>query len=128
MTLYIFLINDTTYALTLFSQTKPPKVKDAPMGPPVWLDVNMEAGTVLTHVSQPTIHTIALSAIAWGQTGLSEAERVIFNHYIICNDTHEDLRFGQVSELGNKTSYSVLDVLFYFYQHSGHLHSFRECS
>ena len=72
-------------------------MKHALTGPPVWLDVSLEAGTVLTHVSQTTIHTIALSARAWGQTGMPEAERVIFNHYIICNDTHEALRLGQVS-------------------------------
>ena len=94
----LMMINNATNApFTLFPQTKPPKVKDAPTGPPVWLDVSLEAGTVLTHVSQTTIHTIALSTTAWGQTGLSEAERVIFNHYIICNDTHEALRLGQVS-------------------------------
>ena len=51
------------------------------------------------HVSQSTVHTIALSTTAWGQTGQRGAERVIFNHYIICNDTHEALRLGQVSEM-----------------------------
>ncbi len=109
----MFLINDATYAFTFFPQIKPPKVKNAPAGPPVWLDVSLEAGTVLTHVSQTTIHTIALSAMAWGQTELSEAERVIFNHYIICNDTHEALRLGQVSELGSSTTYNA--HMFYFF-------------
>ena len=65
----------------------------------MWLDVGLEAGSILMHVSQSTVHTIALSATAWGQTGQRDAERVIFNHYIICNDTHEALRLGQVSEL-----------------------------
>lgn len=65
----------------------------------MWLDVGLEAGSILMHVSQSTVHTIALSATAWGQTGQRDAERVIFNHYIICNDTHEALRLGQVREL-----------------------------
>lgn len=95
-----------------FPQIKPSKIKDAPMGPPVWLDVSLEAGTVLTHVSQTTIHTIALSARAWGQTGLMEAERVIFNHYIICNDTHEALRFGQVSAFRNKSLLLLLPSIY----------------
>ncbi len=105
-------------AFTLFPQTKPPKVKDAPTGPPVWLDVSLEAGTVLTHVSQTTIHTIALSALAWGQTGLCEAERVIFNHHIICNDTHEALRLGQV-RLGSS------GLLFLDRSSQGHLYTVK---
>lgn len=74
----------------------PPKAEDRPTVPPVWIDASLEAGTILAHVSQSTIHTIALSATAWCQTGQSEAQRVIFNHYVICNDTNEALRFGQV--------------------------------
>ena len=62
----------------------------------MWLDVGLEAGSILAHVSQSTIHTIALSATAWGQDGFRDAERIILNHYIICNDTNETLRFGQV--------------------------------
>ena len=62
----------------------------------MWLDVGLEAGSILAHVSQSTIHTIALSATAWGQDGFRDAERIILNHYIICNDTNEALRFGQV--------------------------------
>lgn len=67
-----------------------------PFSPPVWLDLSLEAGSILTHASQSTIHTISLSATGWGQTGLRDSQRVIFNHYIICNDTHETLRLGQV--------------------------------
>ena len=74
----------------------PPKAEDRPAAPPVWIDASLEAGTILAHVSQSTIHTIALSATVWCQTGQSEAQRVIFNHYVICNDTNEALRFGQV--------------------------------
>ena len=81
-------------------QKKSPKDKHAPTSPPVWLDVGLEAGSVLAHVSQSTIHTMALSAMAWGQTGLRDAERIIFNHYVICNDTHEALRLGQVCLFG----------------------------
>lgn len=30
------------------------------------------------------------------QNGNPEAEELIYSHYVICNDTHETLRFGQV--------------------------------
>lgn len=30
------------------------------------------------------------------QNGKSEAEELVLSHYVICNDTHETLRFGQV--------------------------------
>lgn len=95
--LLILLCLCNFHATILISQ-KPPKDKDNPTSSPVWLDVGLEAGSVLTHVSQSTIHTMALSVTAWGQTGLRDAERIIFNHYIICNDTHEALRLGQVND------------------------------
>lgn len=30
------------------------------------------------------------------QNGVLDAEEVVFSHYVICNDTQEVLRFGQV--------------------------------
>ncbi|XP_068695500.1 intermembrane lipid transfer protein VPS13B-like isoform X2 [Montipora foliosa] len=72
------------------------RLQKDPASPPVWLEVGLEVGSVLTHVSQSTIHTIVLSTTAWGQAGSRDVDRIIFNHYIICNDTHEALRFGQV--------------------------------
>ncbi|XP_024917375.1 vacuolar protein sorting-associated protein 13B isoform X2 [Cynoglossus semilaevis] len=60
------------------------------------LDVNMFVDPVLLTFSQYTIHTVDTALQSWQQNGNPEAEELIYSHYVICNDTHETLRFGQV--------------------------------
>ncbi|XP_058602808.1 intermembrane lipid transfer protein VPS13B isoform X2 [Onychostoma macrolepis] len=45
---------------------------------------------------QYAVHTLDRALQAWRQNGVMDAEEVLFSHYVICNDTQEVLRFGQV--------------------------------
>ncbi|XP_035381767.1 vacuolar protein sorting-associated protein 13B isoform X2 [Electrophorus electricus] len=56
--------------------------------------VFMEA--VQVSVGQHAIHTLDTALQAWKQNLNPAAEEVLFSHYVICNDTQETLRFGQV--------------------------------
>ncbi|KAI7806135.1 putative vacuolar protein sorting-associated protein 13B-like [Triplophysa rosa] len=47
-------------------------------------------------VGQYAIHTLDRALQAWRQNRVPDAEELIFSHYVICNDTQEVLRFGQV--------------------------------
>lgn len=64
--------------------------------PPLWLDAAVDIQQVQMYVRQSTVHTVSMATIAWQQEAKETVENVILNHYIICNDTHEVLRFGQV--------------------------------
>lgn len=46
----------------------------------------------------PLFSLFSLSSLLlfFSQSGKSEAEELVYSHYVICNDTHETLRFGQV--------------------------------
>ncbi|XP_056290642.1 intermembrane lipid transfer protein VPS13B-like isoform X3 [Pseudoliparis swirei] len=60
------------------------------------LDVNVFVEPVFLNISQYAIHTVDTALRSWQQSGRPEAEELVFSHYVICNDTHETLRFGQV--------------------------------
>ncbi|XP_053571218.1 intermembrane lipid transfer protein VPS13B isoform X2 [Bombina bombina] len=45
---------------------------------------------------QHSIHSISLALQAWQQNQCPEAEELIYSHFVVCNDTQETLRFGQV--------------------------------
>ncbi|KAJ3597649.1 hypothetical protein NHX12_001166, partial [Muraenolepis orangiensis] len=60
------------------------------------LDGNVFVEPVLLNVSQYGIHTLDTALRSWQQNGRPEAEELLYSHYVICNDTHETLRFGQV--------------------------------
>ncbi|XP_077951726.1 intermembrane lipid transfer protein VPS13B isoform X2 [Gasterosteus aculeatus] len=60
------------------------------------LDVNVFVEPVFLNISQYAIHTVDTALHGWQQSGNPEAEELVFSHYVICNDTHETLRFGQV--------------------------------
>lgn len=51
------------------------------------------------------------------QNGKSEAEELVLSHYVICNDTHETLRFGQVD-----TDENVLLASLHSHQYSWRSH------
>lgn len=51
------------------------------------------------------------------QNGRSEAEELLLSHYVICNDTHETLRFGQVD-----TDENVLLASLHSHQYSWRSH------
>uniref|UniRef100_A0A8C5FWL6 Vacuolar protein sorting 13 homolog B n=1 Tax=Gadus morhua TaxID=8049 RepID=A0A8C5FWL6_GADMO len=72
---------------------------------------------VLLTVSQYGIHTLDTALQSWQQNGRVEAEELLYSHYVICNDTHETLRFGQVD-----TDENVLLASLHSHQYSWRSH------
>uniref|UniRef100_A0A8C7Y913 Vacuolar protein sorting 13 homolog B n=1 Tax=Oryzias sinensis TaxID=183150 RepID=A0A8C7Y913_9TELE len=60
------------------------------------LDVNVFVDPVFINIGQYAIHTLDTALLSWQQNGNADAEEPLYSHYVICNDTHETLRFGQV--------------------------------
>uniref|UniRef100_A0AAV2MBD8 VPS13-like middle region domain-containing protein n=1 Tax=Knipowitschia caucasica TaxID=637954 RepID=A0AAV2MBD8_KNICA len=60
------------------------------------LDANVFVDPVFIRVSQYAIHTLDAAWKSWQQNGDPQCEELVYSHYVICNDTHEMLRFGQV--------------------------------
>ncbi|XP_066525855.1 intermembrane lipid transfer protein VPS13B-like isoform X2 [Hoplias malabaricus] len=58
--------------------------------------LTLQVHPVQVSVGQHAIHTLDTALQAWRQNLRPEAEELIFSHYVICNDTQETLRFGQV--------------------------------
>ncbi|XP_061571778.1 intermembrane lipid transfer protein VPS13B-like isoform X1 [Cololabis saira] len=81
------------------------------------LDVNVFVDPVFLNVSQYTIHTLDTALLSWQQNGRPEAEELLYSHYIICNDTHETMRFGQVD-----TDENVLLASLHSHQYSWRSH------
>lgn len=55
--------------------------------------------------------------VVFSQNGNPEAEELLYSHYVICNDTHETLRFGQVD-----TDENVLLASLHSHQYSWRSH------
>ncbi|XP_075961498.1 intermembrane lipid transfer protein VPS13B isoform X2 [Anarhichas minor] len=81
------------------------------------LDVNVFVDPVVLNISQYAIHTVDTALHSWQQSGNPEAEELVFSHYVICNDTHEMLRFGQVD-----TDENVLLASLHSHQYSWRSH------
>lgn len=60
------------------------------------MDSNVFVDPVFLSISQYAIHTVDMALKSWQQNGDPEAEELVYSHYVICNDTNETLRFGQV--------------------------------
>ncbi|XP_063055639.1 intermembrane lipid transfer protein VPS13B-like [Engraulis encrasicolus] len=60
------------------------------------LDGSVFVEPVFVTVSQHMVHTLDTAVKGWQQNLDPEAEELLFSHYVICNDTQESLRFGQV--------------------------------
>ncbi|XP_030249582.1 vacuolar protein sorting-associated protein 13B isoform X4 [Sparus aurata] len=81
------------------------------------LDVNVFVDPAFLNISQYAIHTVDMALHSWQQNGNSEAEELVYSHYVICNDTHETLRFGQVD-----TDENVLLASLHSHQYSWRSH------
>ncbi|TNN02898.1 hypothetical protein fugu_010385, partial [Takifugu bimaculatus] len=81
------------------------------------LDVNVFLDPLLLNISQFAIHTVDTALHSWKQNGNPEAEELLYSHYVICNDTHETLRFGQVD-----TDENVLLASLHSHQYSWRSH------
>uniref|UniRef100_A0A4W3GSR1 Vacuolar protein sorting 13 homolog B n=1 Tax=Callorhinchus milii TaxID=7868 RepID=A0A4W3GSR1_CALMI len=60
------------------------------------IDGNLFVDPVFINVGQHAIHSLDTAVHAWKQNRNPEAEELVFSHFVICNDTQETLRFGQV--------------------------------
>ncbi|XP_032375136.1 vacuolar protein sorting-associated protein 13B isoform X2 [Etheostoma spectabile] len=81
------------------------------------LDVKVFVDPVFLNISQYAIHTVDTALRSWQQNGNLEAEELVYSHYVICNDTHETLRFGQVD-----TDENVLLASLHSHQYSWRSH------
>ncbi|KAM9309789.1 intermembrane lipid transfer protein VPS13B [Pholidichthys leucotaenia] len=81
------------------------------------LDVNVFVEPVFLNISQYAIHTVDTAMHSWQQNENPEAEELPYSHYVICNDTHETLRFGQVD-----TDENVLLASLHSHQYSWRSH------
>ncbi|KAM4581445.1 intermembrane lipid transfer protein VPS13B isoform 3-T3 [Odontesthes bonariensis] len=80
-------------------------------------DVNVFVDPVFLNIGQYAIHTMDTALLSWEQNGNPEAEELLYSHYVICNDTHETLRFGQVD-----TDENVLLASLHSHQYSWRSH------
>ncbi|KAG8441800.1 hypothetical protein GDO86_010832 [Hymenochirus boettgeri] len=60
------------------------------------LNVTLLVDPVFVNFGQYSVNSINTAIKAWQQNQCPEAEELIYSHFVICNDTQEILRFGQV--------------------------------
>lgn len=48
--------------------------------------------------SQSVVHTLSMTEDNWKRDQVMDVDIPLLNHYIICNETEDFLRFGQVGE------------------------------
>ncbi|XP_069076646.1 intermembrane lipid transfer protein VPS13B isoform X1 [Pleurodeles waltl] len=60
------------------------------------LDCTILLEPIFVDVGQHAVHSLNTAVQAWQQNQCPEAEELVFSHFVICNDTQETLRFGQV--------------------------------
>ncbi|XP_056141722.1 intermembrane lipid transfer protein VPS13B-like [Lampris incognitus] len=81
------------------------------------LDGSVFVEPVFLSISQYAIHTLDTALHSWQQNGNPKTEELVYSHYVICNDTHEMLRFGQVD-----TDENVLLASLHSHQYSWRSH------
>ncbi|XP_072266948.1 intermembrane lipid transfer protein VPS13B isoform X2 [Pyxicephalus adspersus] len=60
------------------------------------IDSTVLVDPIFIDFGQHSVHSINTAIQAWQQNQCPEAEELIFSHFVVCNDTQETLRFGQV--------------------------------
>nr|XP_033789038.1 vacuolar protein sorting-associated protein 13B isoform X2 [Geotrypetes seraphini] len=60
------------------------------------LECSVLVDPIFLNFGQHVVHSIHTAVQAWQQNQCPEVEELIFSHFVICNDTQETLRFGQV--------------------------------
>uniref|UniRef100_A0A8C8S293 Vacuolar protein sorting 13 homolog B n=1 Tax=Pelusios castaneus TaxID=367368 RepID=A0A8C8S293_9SAUR len=77
----------------------------------------MVADPIFVKFGQHAVHSLNTAFQAWQQNQCPEAEELVFSHFVICNDTQETLRFGQVD-----TDENVLLASLHSHQYSWRSH------
>ncbi|XP_077126992.1 intermembrane lipid transfer protein VPS13B isoform X1 [Ranitomeya variabilis] len=60
------------------------------------IDCTVLVDPVFVNIGQHSVHSINTAIQAWQQNQCPEAEELIYSHFVVCNDTQETLRFGQL--------------------------------
>ncbi|XP_010224543.1 PREDICTED: vacuolar protein sorting-associated protein 13B, partial [Tinamus guttatus] len=81
------------------------------------LDSTIMVDPVFIGFGQYAIHSLNTAIQAWQQNRCPEAEELVFSHFVICNDTQETLRFGQVD-----TDENILLASLHSHQYSWRSH------
>ncbi|XP_010617862.1 vacuolar protein sorting-associated protein 13B isoform X2 [Fukomys damarensis] len=81
------------------------------------LDCTMRVDSVSANFGQHVVHSLNTAIQAWQQNKCPEVEELVFSHFVICNDTQETLRFGQVD-----TDENILLASLHSHQYSWRSH------
>ncbi|ELW47427.1 Vacuolar protein sorting-associated protein 13B [Tupaia chinensis] len=81
------------------------------------LDCSIMVDSVFVNFGQHAVHSLNTAVQAWQQNKCPEVEELVFSHFVICNDTQETLRFGQVD-----TDENVLLASLHSHQYSWRSH------
>ncbi|XP_042321632.1 vacuolar protein sorting-associated protein 13B isoform X3 [Sceloporus undulatus] len=81
------------------------------------LDANVMVDPIFISFGQHAVYSLHKTIQAWQQNQCPEAEELVFSHFVICNDTQETLRFGQVD-----TDENVLLASLHSHQYSWRSH------
>ncbi|XP_062426455.1 intermembrane lipid transfer protein VPS13B isoform X6 [Rhea pennata] len=81
------------------------------------LDSTVMVDPIFINFGQYAIHSLNTAVQAWQQNQCPEAEELVFSHFVICNDTQETLRFGQVD-----TDENILLASLHSHQYSWRSH------
>ncbi|XP_039561924.1 vacuolar protein sorting-associated protein 13B [Passer montanus] len=80
-------------------------------------DCTMMVDPISISFGQYALHSLNTAIQAWQQNRCPEAEEFVFSHFVICNDTQETLRFGQVD-----TDENILLATLHSHQYSWRSH------
>ncbi|XP_070248088.1 intermembrane lipid transfer protein VPS13B isoform X2 [Myotis yumanensis] len=81
------------------------------------LDCTIIVDSMFINFGQHAVHSLNTAVQAWQQNQCPEVEELVFSHFVICNDTQETLRFGQVD-----TDENVLLASLHRHQYSWRSH------
>uniref|UniRef100_G1NW61 Vacuolar protein sorting 13 homolog B n=1 Tax=Myotis lucifugus TaxID=59463 RepID=G1NW61_MYOLU len=81
------------------------------------LDCTVIVDSMFVNFGQHAVHSLNTAVQAWQQNQCPEVEELVFSHFVICNDTQETLRFGQVD-----TDENVLLASLHRHQYSWRSH------
>uniref|UniRef100_A0A8C3RDG3 Vacuolar protein sorting 13 homolog B n=1 Tax=Cyanoderma ruficeps TaxID=181631 RepID=A0A8C3RDG3_9PASS len=80
-------------------------------------DCTIMVDPIFMSFGQYALHSLNTAIQAWQQNRCPEAEEFVFSHFVICNDTQETLRFGQVD-----TDENILLATLHSHQYSWRSH------
>ncbi|XP_060051757.1 intermembrane lipid transfer protein VPS13B [Erinaceus europaeus] len=80
-------------------------------------DCTITVDSVFVNFGQHAVHSLNTAVQAWQQNKCPEVEELVFSHFVICNDTQETLRFGQVD-----TDENILLASLHSHQYSWRSH------